>query len=91
MASDRDYKIKIQKLQSKGLLKLWQHIQARNNPDWGSGKALEYFILRAFELEGAEVVYPYTIYHGDDRIEQIDGVEYGVPNYNVAKGGIDLK
>lgn len=76
MASDEDYKIKIQKFQRTDLLALWQQIQERNTPSWAPGKALEYFILRAFELEGAEVVYPYRVYQDDDEIEQIDGLIY---------------
>jgi len=62
---------------------LWQDIQNKNTPDWGAGKALEYFLLRAFELEEAEVSYPYRIpmttvspKESKDDLEQIDGVVY---------------
>jgi hypothetical protein len=62
---------------------LWQDIQNKNTPDWGGGKALEYFLLRAFELEGAEVSYPYRIRmaaisakESQTDLEQIDGVVY---------------
>jgi hypothetical protein len=55
---------------------LWQHIQAGNTPDWDSGKAFEYLILRAFELEGAEVRYPYRVRFDGRELEQIDGLVY---------------
>ena len=45
----------------------------RATPDWDSGKAFEYLILRAFELEGASVQYPYRISMQDEIVEQIDG------------------
>lgn len=59
----------------KKLLKLWSDILERETPDWESGKALEYFILRAFELEGATVRYPYEVNWKGIK-EQIDGVVY---------------
>lgn len=40
------------------------------------GKALEYSILRAFEIEGATVRWPYSVKMDGDEIEQIDGVVY---------------
>ncbi|WP_019500140.1 restriction endonuclease [Pseudanabaena sp. PCC 6802] len=76
MAGAEEYKIRIKGYQWSDLLELWHQILSRKTPDWDTGKALEYFILRAFELEGAEVVYPYSIYQGGEQIEQIDGVIY---------------
>ena len=43
---------------------------------WDSGKALEYFVLRAFQLEGAEVRWPFDVKIADSTVEQIDGVIY---------------
>ena len=40
------------------LEQFWNDIKAKNTPKWNPGKALEYMLVRAFELEGAEVVYP---------------------------------
>jgi hypothetical protein len=40
------------------------------------GKAQEYLILRAFEVEGATVVWPYEVSSGGKTLEQIDGVVY---------------
>lgn len=42
------------------LKKFWTQIKRGNTPGWASGKALEYMLVRAFDLEGAEVVYPYN-------------------------------
>jgi hypothetical protein len=43
---------------------------------WDEGKALEYLVLRAFQLDGAEVAWPYTVKVKDRIVEQIDGVMY---------------
>lgn len=42
------------------LKKFWSQIKIGNTSGWASGKALEYMLVRAFDLEGAEVVYPYN-------------------------------
>ncbi len=57
-------------------MSLWSSIEAGNTPEWESGKAFEYLILRAFELEGAEVRWPYRVTIEGEEIEQIDGVVY---------------
>lgn len=59
------------------LLSLWEELQSRKfTHDWDNGKAFEYLILRAFELEGAEVVWPFEVIHEGSILEQIDGVVY---------------
>ncbi len=45
----------IRRLGRTGLLVLWRQIQDKNTPGWGPGKALEYLVLRAFQIEGATV------------------------------------
>jgi len=45
----------IKSLQWDGLRSLWDNIEARNPIGWDSGKAFEYLVIRAFELDGAEV------------------------------------
>lgn len=40
---------------------------------WPAGKAFEYLILRAFELEGAEVTWPFSVLQDGKELEQIDG------------------
>lgn len=58
------------------LLMLWNQIQLGDTPDWESGKAMEYLVLRAFHLEGAEVIYPYSVVIEEEELEQIDGAIY---------------
>jgi hypothetical protein len=77
MPTDQEYERMIAKYTRRNLATLWQQILARNTPGWDPGKAFEYYILRAFQLEGVEVQWPYRV---QDRhiesleIEQIDGV-----------------
>ncbi len=60
----------------ESLRDFWQKIQERQTPEWASGKALEYLILRAFELDGAKVRYPFEVRIDEEIVEQIDGVVY---------------
>lgn len=69
----------------KVLYDLWQHacdnlptgnpllVTSKQVNFWQKGKALEYIILRAFELEGADVIYPYEVEINHQVVEQIDG------------------
>ena len=87
MTSAADYQARIETYGPAQLLQLWQAIKNRQTPGWPSGKALEYLVLRAFQLEDADVTYPYEIKVRDITIdyekatdskiiEQIDGVIY---------------
>lgn len=78
MPSEAEYVRKISDYNSADrLLDLWKVIEGRNtSPDWAAGKALEYLVLRAFQLEGATVRWPYQVNIGGDVVEQIDGVVY---------------
>jgi hypothetical protein len=59
------------------LYTFWRAVRSgTTEPDWGEGRAFEYLILRAFELEGAEVVWPYEVRQNGVQLEQIDGVVY---------------
>ena len=74
MSSEKKNIDKIQKFKShNGLLKLWNRIKKKSTPKWHSGKAFEYLILRAFELEGAEITWPYSVSLFGENVEQIDG------------------
>jgi Restriction endonuclease len=58
------------------LLDLWENI--KNEKDikgWESGKAFEYLIIRAFQLEGVETNWPYHVTYPQKFgvVEQIDG------------------
>lgn len=56
MGREHWYVEQIRTLDRLGLLRLWEWIQAgRPLKGWAEGKAFEYLILRAFELEEAQV------------------------------------
>lgn len=62
------------------LRKLWAAIESGSTTEWAPGKAFEYLVLRAFQLEGAEVEWPYSVRQADvarggdeSVVEQIDG------------------
>jgi hypothetical protein len=55
------YEAMIQSLQWQDLRSLWENIENRNTPGWDSGKAFEYSVLRAFQLDGAEVRCSYSV------------------------------
>lgn len=77
MPTSSEYRDKISNFDKKKLINLWEQIKSGNTPDWESGKAFEYLVIRAFELEGAKVTYPYSVQLGDNEtIEQIDGAVY---------------
>lgn len=48
-------------------------LNGENVPPWQPGKLLEYFILRAFRDEGAEITWPYEVRQDGQTLEQIDG------------------
>jgi hypothetical protein len=64
---------RIRRLNRRELLTLWRQIQAGTTTWWDAGKALEYLILRAFEMERATVTWPYQVSSGQGTTEQIDG------------------
>lgn len=76
MASENEYARRIGHCDWTALLDLWESIQAENTRGWAPGKAFEYLVLRAFQLEGADIGWPYTVSIGGEQIEQIDGVVY---------------
>lgn len=76
MPNELDYQQQILQYQQNDLLTLWQAIKLGHTPDWPPGKAFEYLIIRAFELEDANVCYPFSVIMGGEEIEQIDGAIY---------------
>jgi len=66
----------IQSLNWDGLRSLWHDIEERNTPEWEQGKAFEYLVIRAFQLDGASVKYSYSVRLFGEEVEQIDGVVY---------------
>lgn len=59
-----------------GIRNLWTQVRDGTAEEWKPGRALEHLILRAFQLEGAEVIWPYDVTERGEVIEQIDGVVY---------------
>jgi hypothetical protein len=76
LATAEEYQYQIEALQWDGLRSLWTEIERRNTPGWEPGKAFEYLVLRAFQLDGARVRWPYSVKLFDEELEQIDGVVY---------------
>ena len=75
MPSREGYEGMIQLLDWQGLLTLWEGIKIRDTPGWDAGKAFEYLVLRAFQLDGAVVRWPYgvALYGQNEIVEEIDG------------------
>lgn len=75
MGSRKEYEAKIKRFGWSELRQLWESIKRRDTPDWDSGKAFEYLVLRAFELHGAKVTWPYgvSLYGQTQIVEEIDG------------------
>jgi hypothetical protein len=76
MTTADQYENRIRSYNWDELTLLWQAIVTGNTPDWEAGKALEYVIMRAFQLDGAEVIYPYRVVIAGEETEQIDGLVY---------------
>jgi hypothetical protein len=74
MATSAECEANIQKCGWDDLRNLWERIGARQTaPEWDEGKAFEYLVLRAFQLDGVEVKWPYSVTLGGKVVEQIDG------------------
>lgn len=77
MKQTDDYIPRIRRYDHDALLQLWQQIRQNDQAGFPPGKAFEYLILRAFELEEAEIIWPYDVtLLNRGTIEQIDGVVY---------------
>jgi hypothetical protein len=74
MATDEEYQKRISSYKRRDLLRLWRQIQNEQAVDWEPGRAFEYLVLRAFQLEGAEVRWPYQVKLSDEIVEQVDGL-----------------
>lgn len=73
MPTANEYEKRISTFQWDDLLRLWEEIETGDTPGWESGKAFEYLVLRAFQLDGAEVRFPYRVELYGAEVEQIDG------------------
>ena len=76
MATPAELEARIKLLDWNGLRDLWAAIQAGIPPGWEGGEALEYLVIRAFEIdpvEPATVRYPYEVSLFEEKVEEIDG------------------
>jgi Restriction endonuclease len=76
MPTEADYQQRIADYTAPQLLELWGQIQSGETPGWEPGKALEYLVVRAFEIEDASVRYPFSVQLEGTVVEQIDGVVF---------------
>jgi len=76
MPHDSRYVQWIRVLDWHGIQELWKSVRQGATPGWEPGRAFEHLILRAFELDGAVVRWPYTVDLQDQLVEQIDGAVY---------------
>lgn len=54
MTTEAEYQARITSYNWDDLIKLWLQIKAKKTSNfWDAGKALEYLVLRAFQLDGA--------------------------------------
>jgi hypothetical protein len=75
MASAAVYEKAIKQLRWPGLKQLWSKIKEGDTPEWEPGKAFEFLVLRMFDLNGADVRWPYsvTLFGDNEEVEQVDG------------------
>jgi hypothetical protein len=66
---EKEYAKRVQGMGPVEIRVLWERVKAREPlADWPPGRALEFMLLRAFQLERARVVWPYV-----NDTEQLDG------------------
>jgi hypothetical protein len=76
--TDAECEQKAKALTRKQARALWNKVQAGVPvPGWDAGKAFEFLVLRAFQLDGVEVTWPYRVAFpfstSKEDVEQIDG------------------
>ncbi|PTL85328.1 restriction endonuclease [Vitiosangium sp. GDMCC 1.1324] len=80
MGSEEEYKSRIRTMGWARLRAFHDRLVQGRVQNWEPGKAFEYLILRAFELEGAVVTWPYSITlslsEPGGEMEQIDGAVF---------------
>lgn len=78
MAMENGYRDRIAQYDWGGLQALWQRIEQGSTEEdgWEKGKAMEYLVLQAFRLDGAEVQWPFRVTIEGKEAEEIDGAVY---------------
>jgi hypothetical protein len=74
-SASEEFIAQIRKLRSHAaIMRLWRQVERGEPvPGWPPGIAFEYLILRAFEIERADVTWPYEVPLEETVVEQIDG------------------
>ncbi len=74
MGKADEYVQAIRKHNRRDIVRLFYQLAEGETPSgWAKGKAFEHLIVRAFELEGASVTWPFSVRHEESELEQIDG------------------
>lgn len=77
MVADKEYVERVKDYGWSDVAALWDDVLDCRTPEWDSGKALEYVVLKGFELSGATVRWPYAVTLLEStHVEQIDGMVY---------------
>ena len=76
MATPDDYRAKIQQYDRGNLQRLLRDVEEGRTIGWEPGMAFQYLVLRAFQLEGAQVDWPFSVPPEGEPYEQIDGIVY---------------
>lgn len=64
----------IRRMNRVELLGQYDQLTPDKTPEaWLRGQLFEYLVIRAFELDGAQVQWPYDVLHGGHLLEQVDG------------------
>lgn len=75
----RDFETEARAWERADLLRIWELIKAGQPiAGWPPGKAFEYLVVRAFDIEGARVLWPFEVVYPQrfGTMEQVDGVVY---------------
>lgn len=77
MVADKEYVERVKDYGWSDVAALWDDVKLCTTPGWDPGKALEYVVLKGFELSGAKVRWPYRVTYEDRGfVEQVDGMIY---------------
>ncbi len=76
-----DYRALAEGWDERRVVNIWNKIKSEPKtpvPGWPPGRAFDYLVIRAFEIGGLRVQYPYEVTYPQKfgTLEQIDGVVY---------------
>lgn len=73
MPTDDEYRERVRRFSRNDIVRLWEQVTQGDTPGWEPGRAFEFLILRAFELDDVTIRWPYRVHLEGEEIEQIDG------------------